>query len=263
MMRFCSLGSGSEGNALVVEVSSGTTTSRVMMDCGFGLAETEMRLALAGLVPEQIDGIVVTHEHADHIGGVARFARRHSIPVWLTHGTAKVLSERALPAALLHFVDPHSAFNVGDVVVQPYTVPHDAWEPVQYVFSDGAFRLGVLTDVGTITAHIEDSLSDCHALVLEANHDARMLMEGPYPASLKKRVAGKFGHLDNETAASLLNRIKGGRLQHIIAAHLSQQNNTPELAQAAFARVLGCADQDIGIAQQTNGFAWRTMQQVQ
>jgi phosphoribosyl 1,2-cyclic phosphodiesterase len=259
MMRFCSLGSGSEGNALIVEVSDGATTSRVMMDCGFGLADTEMRLARAGLLPEQLDAIVVTHEHADHIGGVARFARRHSIPVWLTHGTAKVLSERALPAVLIHYVDPHASFAVGDVCVTPYTVPHDAYEPVQYVFSDGANKLGVLTDVGTITAHIEESLSDCDALVLEANHDAAMLADGPYPLSLKRRVAGKFGHLDNDTAAALLGRVRNAKLRHVIAAHLSKQNNTRELARAAFAATWGAAEEEVGIAEQDSGFGWRLM----
>lgn len=259
MMRFCSLGSGSEGNALIVEVGEGVSTSRVMMDCGFGLADTEMRLARAGLAPEQLDAIVVTHEHADHIGGVARFARRHSIPVWLTHGTAKVLSERALPSALIHYVDPHTSFAVGNVHVTPYTVPHDAYEPVQYVFSDGASRLGVLTDVGTITTHIEASLSDCDALVLEANHDATMLAEGPYPASLKRRVSGKFGHLDNDTAAALLGRVRGAKLRHVIAAHLSKQNNTRELARAAFAVAWGSGVEDVGIAEQDSGFDWRVM----
>ncbi len=259
MMRFCSLGSGSEGNALVVEVTSGATTSCVMMDCGFGLAETESRLARAGLLPENLDAIVVTHEHSDHIGGVARFARRHAIPVWLTHGTAKVLNERALPQALIHYVDPHASFAIGDIEVTPYTVPHDAFEPVQYVFADGAKRLGVLTDVGTITAHIEESLQHCDALVLEANHDLEMLMRGSYPVSLKHRVAGKFGHLDNKTAAALLRRIKGDNLRHLVAAHLSKQNNTRELACKAFADVIGCEHDWVGIAEQTTGFAWRAM----
>ncbi len=258
-MRFTSLGSGSEGNALVVEVSAGLSSTRLMMDCGFGLAETEARLARAGLLPADLDGIVVTHEHSDHIGGVARFARRHSIPVWLTHGTAKVLRENSLPAALLHYIDPHAAFAVGDIAVTPYYVPHDAYEPVQFVFSDGAVRLGVLTDTGTLTAHIEDTLSGCDALVLECNHDLDMLMNGAYPASLKKRVAGKFGHLDNATAAELLRRIDCSKLKHLIAAHLSQSNNLPELARTALAAVLGCETGWVGIASQDEGFAWREL----
>ncbi len=257
-MRFCSLGSGSEGNSLIVEVVSGVSTSRVMMDCGFGLADTVARLGNAGLLPADIDAIVVTHEHSDHIGGVARFARKHGIPVWLTHGTAKVLGDRALPQALVHYVDPHAYFAVGGICVIPYTVPHDANEPVQYVFSDGAYRLGVLTDVGTTTPHIEESLSNCDALVLEANHDLDMLRNGPYPASLKQRVAGKFGHLDNFTAAALLGKIKGAKLQHVLAAHLSKQNNTEDLARTAFSAALACTPDWIGIAKQGDGFGWRS-----
>lgn len=252
-MRFASLGSGSEGNALIVQV--GATV--VMMDCGFGLAATEVRLARAGLIPDDIDAILVTHEHSDHIGGVARFARKHQLPVWLTHGTAKLFNQGALPNALINFVDPHEAFLVGDIQVTPYFVPHDAFEPVQYVFSDGSARLGVLTDTGSITAHIEKTLSGCEALVLECNHDLDMLMNGPYPPSLKKRVAGKFGHLDNLTAASLLAGIDCSRLKHILAAHLSQRNNLPALATAALAGALGCEPGWIGIAEQVNGFDWR------
>jgi phosphoribosyl 1,2-cyclic phosphodiesterase len=258
-MRFCSLGSGSEGNALIVEVSNGLTTSHLMMDCGFGLAETEMRLARVGLQPNDLDGIVVTHEHSDHLGGVARFARKHMIPVWLTHGTARVLNERALPQALTHYVDPHEGFAVGDIAVTPYTVPHDAYEPVQYVFSDGAYRLGVLTDVGVTTTHIEESLANCDALVIEANHDIEMLRTGSYPASLKQRVGGRFGHLDNHTAAALLGRLKTPKLQHVFAAHLSKQNNTEDLAREAFANALSCEAGWVGIARQDTGFDWRGM----
>ena len=252
-MRFASLGSGSKGNALIVQVAE----TIVMMDCGFGLAETEARLARAGLMPDDLDAILVTHEHSDHIGGVASFARKHKLPVWLTHGTAKVFNKGSLSNALINFVDPHEVFSVGNVEVTPYFVPHDACEPVQYVFSDGNARLGVLTDTGSITAHIENTLSGCDALVLECNHDLDMLMRGPYPASLKQRVAGKFGHLDNVTAASLLAGIDCSRLKHIFAAHLSQHNNLPALATAALAGVLGCSTGWIGIAEQVSGFDWR------
>ena len=231
--------------------------SVVMMDCGFGLAATETRLARAGLAPEDIDAIVVTHEHSDHIGGVARFARKHELPVWLTHGTAKVFNQGSLSSALLNFVDPHEAFSVGDIHVTPYFVPHDAFEPVQYVFSDGNVRLGVLTDTGSITEHIQRTLSGCDAMVLECNHDLEMLMNGSYPVSLKRRVSGKFGHLDNVTAASLLAAIDSSRLKHILAAHLSKQNNMPDLAKAALAGALGCDEGWIGIAEQEDGFDWR------
>ena len=163
------------------------------------------------------------------LGGVARFARKHGIPVWLTHGTSRLLSERALPQVLIHYVDPHECFSVGDIMVTPYTVPHDAYEPVQYVFSDGAYRLGVLTDVGVTTPHIEASFVNCDALVLEANHDIDMLRAGPYPASLKQRVSGRFGHLDNQTAAELLARLKTPKLQHVLAAHLSKQTRASQI----------------------------------
>ncbi len=228
----------------------------VMMDCGFGLAATEHKLARAGIAPQDLDAVLVTHEHADHLGGVGRLARKYKLPVWLTHGTAKVFNQGSLPQALINFVDPHEAFSVGDVHVTPYFVPHDAYEPVQYVFSDGNARLGVLTDTGSITAHIQAMLSGCNALVLECNHDLEMLMNGPYPASLKRRVAGKFGHLDNATAASLLAGIDCSGLKHVVAAHLSQSNNLPTLATAALAGALGCAAGWIGVAEQEGGFDW-------
>jgi phosphoribosyl 1,2-cyclic phosphodiesterase len=136
-------------------------------------------------------------------------------------------------------------------------VPHDAREPVQFVFSDGVHRLGVLTDLGGSTPHVEACLSSADALVLECNHDRDMLFNGPYPTGLKERVGGRFGHLDNQAAAGLLSRIERSRLQHVVAAHLSQQNNTPLLARQALAGVLNCSDDWIGIAQQNSGFGWR------
>ncbi|MBL8518841.1 MAG: MBL fold metallo-hydrolase [Betaproteobacteria bacterium] len=252
-MRFASLGSGSEGNALLVQ--QGRTL--VMLDNGFGLTETEARLARLGVTPADVTAIVVTHEHSDHIGGVARFSRKHGTRVWLTHGTARHVAPASLLSDAYAFIDPQSDFRIGDLLVRPYLVPHDASEPVQFVFSDGVARLGVLTDTGCSTAHIEASLSGVDALVLECNHDLDMLMAGPYPAGLKKRVSGRFGHLDNQSAAALLKKLDCTRLRHVVAAHLSKQNNRRELATGALADALGCGMDWIAVAEQDSGLDWR------
>jgi phosphoribosyl 1,2-cyclic phosphodiesterase len=251
-LRFTSLGSGSSGNGLVVE--SGTT--RVMMDCGFTLTATKAKLESRGLAPADINGICVTHEHDDHIGGVARFAKRYAIPVYLTRGTAQWLPAD-FPAVLVHCIDSHTPFEIDGLAVDPFPVPHDAREPVQYVFSDGNARLGVLTDLGTPTSHVQEKLSGCHALVVECNHDLGMLMGGPYPVSLKHRVSGRFGHLDNATAGHLVASLDRSNLRHLIAAHLSQQNNTRELAVEALRKAADCEPEWIGVADQEDGFGWR------
>jgi phosphoribosyl 1,2-cyclic phosphodiesterase len=251
-LRFASLGSGSSGNGLVVEVGN----TRVMMDCGFTLADTKERLARVGLTPRDLTAIVVTHEHDDHMGGVARLAKRYAIPVYLTRGSAQWLPED-FPAVLVRLIDSHTALAIGDLSVEPFPVPHDAREPVQFAFSDGDARLGVVTDLGCITQHVVDKLSGCRALVIECNHDIDMLMTGPYPPSLKQRVASRFGHLDNSAARHLVECLDRSRLRHLIAAHLSQQNNTPALARRALATAACCEDDWIGVAGQAEGFAWR------
>lgn len=255
-MRFASLGSGSKGNALVVE--SGST--RVLLDCGFGIREAARRLERLGLAPESLSAIVVTHEHSDHIGGVFKLARRYQIPVWMTHGTLAAAPQRELaPSELpeVRLIDGHVAHALGDLEILPYPVPHDAREPVQYVFADGAKRLGVLTDCGSLTAHVVAMLDRCDALVLECNHDAELLAGSDYPPMLKRRISGRLGHLDNAAAAALLAQVDATRLQHLVAAHLSEQNNRPELAVAALSAVIGCAPEWIGVADQEEGFDWR------
>lgn len=249
-MRFASLGSGSEGNGLLVEAGS----TRVLMDCGFGLADSVARLARLGLQPADLAGVVVTHEHSDHIGGVGRLARRHGLPVWLTAGTLAMAQD--LDGVAVQVIDSHAAFVVDDLEIQPFPVPHDAREPVQYVFGDGNRRLGVLTDTGCSTPHIEVMLNGVDALVLECNHDAAMLENGPYPVSLKRRVGGRFGHLENGQSAALLARLNHDKLQCVMAAHVSRKNNTAILAQRALARVLDCAEEDVRVACQTAGFDW-------
>ncbi|MEO7741841.1 MAG: MBL fold metallo-hydrolase [Usitatibacter sp.] len=252
MLRFTSLGSGSSGNAMVVECDG----TRVMMDCGFAIAETKLRLERVGLAPGDLAGILVTHEHDDHMGGVARFAKRYAIPVYLTRGTAQWLPPD-FPAVLVRIIESHGSVAIDAMSVEPFPVPHDAREPVQYAFSDGDARLGVVTDLGCITQHVVEKLSGCTALVIECNHDLDMLMGGPYPVSLKQRVSGRFGHLDNLGARRLVEALDRGRLRHLIAAHLSKQNNRPQLAVGALARGANCEPDWIGLATQEDGFAWR------
>lgn len=252
-MRFASLGSGSAGNGLVVEAGR----TRVMLDCGFGLNDTVHRLARLGLCPADLTGIVITHEHSDHIGGAGRFARKHALPVWMTAGTLSMAQD--MEHADVRVIDSHLVFAVGDLEIQPFPVPHDAREPVQFVFGNGAKRLGVLTDVGCTTLHIEAMLSRVEALVLECNHDRTMLAEGAYPPGLKKRVGGRFGHLENSQSADILRKLKHDKLQCVMAAHISRKNNTPALARRALAQVLACADDEVHVACQSAGFDWITI----
>nr|WP_137939008.1 MBL fold metallo-hydrolase [Chitinivorax sp. B] len=252
-MRFASLGSGSEGNALIIE----RNRTRLLLDCGFGLRDITTRLARSGLSPADISAIVITHEHSDHMNGIAPLARRFQIPVYASFGTFSAAAKMAQALPSLRPYDSHDTFEIGDLQIMPFPVPHDAREPTQHVFSDGQYRLGVLTDVGHITPLIETTLSGCHALVLECNHDLSMLSNGPYPYPLKQRVAGKFGHLSNEQAATLLQTIDTRPLQHILAAHLSKTNNHSMLAATALASALDCSTDWIGIATQDTGFDWR------
>ncbi len=252
-MRFASLGSGSSGNALVVEAGA----TRVLLDCGFGLREVLGRLARRGLLAEQLDAILVTHEHDDHAGGVAKLGRKFGIPVYLTYGTCIAMGRGALRG--VHIIDSHTPFALGDLEIHPYPVPHDAREPAQFIFSDGRHRLGVLTDTGSSTPHIERMLSGLDALVLECNHDLELLMNGAYPYVLKQRIAGRYGHLANHAAAQLLAAVDCSRLQHLVAAHLSQENNSPELAGEAMAAALNTNRQWVTVATQEEGFGWRAL----
>ena len=251
-MRFALLGSGSQGNALVVEVQE----TRLLLDCGFGLGETVRRLARLGLEPDQITAVLVTHEHDDHLGGVARLARKFALPVWATPGTMRGVGG-LLDGLELHRIEGYACVCIGSIEVQPFPVPHDAREPAQYVFSDGVRRLGVLTDTGCATPHIRRVLDGCDALVLEANHDSDLLERSDYPPVLKQRIAGRFGHLDNGQAADLVTQLDCARLQHMVAAHLSQNNNRPDLARGALAAALACTPDWISVAEQDSGLDWR------
>lgn len=250
-MRFAVLGSGSKGNGTLVE-HQGTS---VLVDCGFSLKETERRLARLGRQAADLAGVIVTHEHSDHICGVAQLARKYALPVWATQGTAA--SRRFEDGVEVRVICSHSAFAIGALAVQPFPVPHDAREPSQFVFSDGDRRLGLLTDTGSATAHIEAQLSGCDALILECNHERELLEQGDYPWSLKQRVGGDQGHLSNAQAAAILGGLDNRRLKHLVAAHLSEKHNTPALARAALADALGCAVDWVAVADQEQGLGWR------
>jgi len=252
-VRFAILGSGSQGNALVVEVGD----TRLLLDCGFGLTETVRRLGLLRLTPDQLTGVLVTHEHDDHIGGVARLARKFGLPVWLTPGTLRGLEPLFAGVAGVHYLEGYAPLCIGDIEVCPFPVPHDAREPAQYRFSDGARSLGVLTDTGCATPMIRRMLDACSALVLECNHDPDLLAASDYPEPLKRRISSRHGHLDNAAAAGLLASLDSRSLQHLIAAHLSQGNNRPDLARSALASALGCSADWIGVADQVTGLGWR------
>jgi len=249
-VRFVSLGSGSRGNATLIEAGA----TRLLLDCGFTVRELERRLSQLDIAAETLDAILLTHEHQDHLRGVGALARRYGLPVWLTHGTFRSPRLGELPAPRL--IHSHQAsFRVGAIEIAPYPVPHDALEPVQFVFQSGRSRLGVLTDAGMITPHIIDMLASTTALLIECNHDTEMLANGPYPIALQRRVGGRLGHLSNRQAAELLAGLDHTGLEHLVVGHLSEKNNTPELARQALLSVspglesrltLTCQDQVTG-----------------
>jgi phosphoribosyl 1,2-cyclic phosphodiesterase len=190
---------------------------------------------------------------------VFEFAAAHAIAVYLSQGTLAAMQAegKVHDGVKLAIIRGREAFAVRSIEARPFTVPHDAREPVQYVVSDGSVKLGVLTDIGAPTPHVEEMLSGLDALVLECNYDRDMLWNGAYPKWLKERIGGPFGHLDNRDSEGLLGALDRSRLRHVIGAHLSQHNNRPELARAALARAMGCEESWIGLATQDDGFGWR------
>lgn len=253
-MRFASLGSGSRGNSTLVE-GNGTC---VLIDCGFSVRETEARLHRLGLAAADLGAILVTHEHSDHVAGVAALSRKYRLPVFATAGTGLAQRGGKRLADLEGFAafNPQRPFAVGGLEIRPVLVPHDAAEPCQYVISSGRRRLGVLTDLGSLTTVVVEAYGACDALMLECNHDPAMLACGPYPPSLKRRVGGAWGHLSNQQAATLLRRVERARLQRVVMSHLSEQNNTVALATAALLPALAGSDVLLA-ADQAAGLNWQ------
>ncbi|HSW18515.1 MAG TPA: MBL fold metallo-hydrolase [Ramlibacter sp.] len=255
MLRFKSLGSGSTGNATLVQARCGGQLSHLLVDCGLGIRALDKRLGEAGLLADQIDAIFITHEHGDHIGCARSLALRERIPVYMSAGTYAGIREPDFQG-LLRLARDGEAIDVGALRAMPFTVPHDAREPLQLHCTDGDARLGILTDLGHVTPHVLANLSGCGTLVLECNHDEALLADGPYPYFLKRRVGGDHGHLSNNAAAQAARALLAHGLAQVMAAHLSEQNNRPELARQAMADALGCAPQDIHVADAATGCGW-------
>ncbi len=258
MLRFKSLGSGSSGNATLVETQSGAHTTRLLIDCGIRLRDLEARLIEAGTCAEDLNAIFITHEHGDHIGCARSFVKRYATPLWMSQGTWLAVSDEAWAPHqhLLNVARDGCTIEIGDLQALPFTVPHDAREPLQLRCTDGQRHLGIATDLGHPSSHVVASLQGCHALLLEANHDPEMLQASSYPSFLKQRVAGPWGHLANHAAAELLANVKHDQLSYVLAAHLSERNNTSELARASLSEALGCAPSDIGVADPITGSDW-------
>lgn len=254
-MRFASIGSGSAGNGTLVE--SGDTL--LLVDCGFSIKETTARMAKLGVEPSQLSAILLTHEHSDHWKGVAPLARRFRLPVYLTAGTFNAVAQSA-GSGDFQLIDSHTSFDVGAITVNPVAVPHDAREPVQYTFCSGGRKLGILTDLGSLTAHVVAQYSGCHGLLVEANHDLDRLAAGPYPDFLKQRVAGNWGHLNNQQTAALLAQIDNSRLATLVIGHVSTKNNCLKLLQETIAQLPQSWKQLI-YACQEQGFDWLTVEE--
>jgi len=249
-LRFAFLGSGSRGNALLVEAGS----ARILVDCGFSAREIGRRMAVLDRDPAQLDAVLLTHEHADHASGAGRLARKYQLPVFATHGTRAAVDDE--DGVEWQLISAHRSFSFGPLTIQPVAVPHDAREPVQFVFEQGHGRLGLLTDLGHVTPHVLRSYAGCQMLVLEANHDPAMLAAGPYPPSLKQRVGGPFGHLSNGQSAAFLQAGDTEGLECLVAAHISEKNNAFDLARQTLADSLGWAQDHIEVAEQERPSDW-------
>jgi phosphoribosyl 1,2-cyclic phosphodiesterase len=232
-VRVCVLGSGSSGNCLWVDAGS----TRALFDCGLPLRETRRRCLGAGLPFNELTDVFLTHEHADHAYAAGMLGRKLGVRVHATRGTWRALRDPP-PPPLRHAVRAGVPVKLGDLTVQPLAIPHDVAEPVAYRFDDGFASGAIVTDLGCAPAAVWRPLRGLDAIVLEMNHDLRMLLEGPYPWSLKKRIRGDHGHLSNDQGARLLGQIVHGGLRHVVLAHLSEHNNTEKHARAAAERAL-------------------------
>ena len=241
-LRGAVIGSGSGGNATLVR----TDATTLLIDCGYSVKEFELRASALEFDPSSLSGILVTHEHDDHVGGVVALARKYQVPIFATRGTRIAQEARAGQLANWRQISAHDAFTIGDIGVQPVPVPHDAREPSQFIFRHAEVAFGILTDLGSLTSHVVEQYRQCDALLLEFNHDPALLAGSVYPARLKRRIAGAYGHLSNGQAQSLLQALQAPKLRYVVAAHLSERTNNPDLVAACLSET----------AASVGGFKW-------
>lgn len=229
-MRLCSIASGSSGNCIY----AGSDTTHILVDVGISGKRTKEGLEKLGVKAEELDGIFITHEHADHISGLGVMARKYGVPIYATRGTLEAIRNTSsvgkIEATLFQEIKADSKITVKDLTINPMKTSHDAAEPVAYRISHGRKKVGIITDLGCYNDYTVECLKGMNALLLEANHDVNMLQVGPYPYYLKRRILGERGHLSNELSGRLLSKILNDDMQTIILGHLSKENNLPELA---------------------------------
>lgn len=229
-MRLCSIASGSSGNCIY----AGSDTTHILVDVGISGKRTKEGLEKLGVKAEELDGIFITHEHADHISGLGVMARKYGVPIYATRGTLEAIRNTSsvgkIEDTLFQEIKADSKITVKDLTINPMKTSHDAAEPVAYRISHGRKKAGIITDLGCYNDYTVECLKGMNALLLEANHDVNMLQVGPYPYYLKRRILGERGHLSNELSGRLLSKILNDDMQTIILGHLSKENNLPELA---------------------------------
>jgi len=254
MIKFCSLGSGSAGNSFVVK----NNKTILMVDCGFGLKETIDRLGRYKIEPNQISAILLTHEHEDHIKGAFSLANKYQIPIYLSYGTHQMCHKKINDGYQIKFelIRNFDSFMIENVLVSPIPVPHDAREPFQFRFDCKNKSIAIITDLGKITKHVIEKLSMVNLLVLEFNHDEEMLRSSDYPDSLKKRINGHYGHLENKESLKLLDSINHSSLKWVIAAHLSEKNNHIDLVKKMIFEIVDKKSSNVGIIDQELGLEW-------
>jgi phosphoribosyl 1,2-cyclic phosphodiesterase len=245
-LELCMLASGSKGNAIYV---SGGSTS-ILIDAGLSGIEIERRLNSKGLYPEDLDAIIVSHEHTDHIQGVGVLSRRFNLPVYMSSKTEKASVSQLGNVRVIKNFECGSPFMIKDLFIHPFSISHDAEDPSGFTINQNGTKVGIATDLGIATSMVKEHLKGCSLLILEANHDEDMLINGPYPWPIKQRIKSRAGHLSNEASKNLLKELQHDRLKYVILAHLSQTNNTPQKALCEVSRAITHCNPQLDVATQ-------------